>query len=262
MATINRLGGAAQSDRILRARGVTRSFARGLARNRPGSFAIENIDLDIAGGDALGVIGEEGAGKTTLLQCLAGLLRRDAGTVDWFGERFPGGGGLPGLAYVPPMPVYYPFLTVRDVLEYRAARETVGRIRRQSIDSALELLGLIDKSSRHVVELSRDETRRLSIAEALSFDPTVVLVDTPPVDMAEPCSTHALRALREHADGGGAVVIASRDAQSVVRFLTRVVILADGRILRSFSADSPVDQGACVFPLPAAGSRFVAERIH
>ncbi len=262
MATLNRLHEAPSPERILRARGITRSFARGLARSRSRACAVDKVDLDLWSGDVVGVIGREGAGKTALLQCLAGLLRRDAGTLEWFGELFPGGGCLPGLAYVPAMPVYYPFLTVRDVLEYCNARETVGRAQRQAVDSAMERLELTSRSAKKIVELTREEMKRLAIAEALSFDPRVVLVDTSYVDIVAPCSNVGLHALRAHAESGAAVMIAARDAHSVVSVASRVLILEEGKLVRSFYADAPLEQVSLGLPRSPGATRFVAERVH
>ncbi len=249
-------------ERVLCARGVTRAFARGLARKREGKCAIENVDLDLEAGDVVGVVGSEGAGKTTLLQCLAGLLRRDAGTVDWFGSSFPGGGCLPGLAYVPPMPVYYPFLTVRDVIEYRLAREIVGRSQRGQVEGALVQLGLLDRSACRVAELSRDEAKRLSIAEAVAFEPRVVLVDTSYVDIAGPFAPETLRALRDYARGGAAVVLAARETAEVAGAVTRVVVLDNGRVVNTFHADLTDNRDAVAFPASTSIVRFVAERVH
>ena len=213
--------------------------------------------------DVIGVIGPEGAGKTTLLQCLAGLLKRDAGTVEWFGHVFPGGGSVPGVAFIPAVPVYYPFLTVRDVLEYRRARETTVVLVPRAIDSALRRLGLEERSNSQVAALSHDELRRLAIAEVLSFDPQAILVDTPPADEHPPFSERALDALKDHAASGGVVAIASRHAHSIVRAASRVVVLDEGKIVRAFCADQAGDQRLDpVFPLPSTGARFVAERMH
>jgi ABC-2 type transport system ATP-binding protein len=263
MASANVLRVAPLQERLLCARGITRSFARGLSRQVGGKCAIENIDLDISAGDVVGIIGREGAGKTTLLQCLAGLLKRDSGTVEWFGELFPGGGCVPGLAYVPPMPVYYPFLTARDVLEYRMARDITGRVRRGQIQYCLDRVALAEKSNAKVMELSRDEVKRLSIAEALSVDPKVILVDTSYVDIADPCPEASLRALRNHADNGACVLVAARETHSIAGAVSRVVILDEGRLVNSFHADkgrAELDGG--LFPLSSTGVRFVAERMH
>lgn len=261
MSPLSRATSSAET--ILRVRGLTRAFSRGLARRNGGSLALNGIDLDIRAGDVVGLIGPEGAGKTTLLQCIAGLLRRDAGAVEWFGHFFPGGGSVPGVAYVPAVPVYYPFLTVRDVVEYRCARETTGRNRSRAVDSAISDVGLSDKINLHVAALSNDELRSLSIAEALSFDPQAILVDTSPPNEAQVPSSHALDALSRHACSGGVVLIASRQTHAVVRCVTRVVALDEGAIVRTFSTDGEGAQRLDpVFPLPVSVARFVAERAH
>jgi ABC-type multidrug transport system ATPase subunit len=260
-ATLRRV--TSPSETILCARGITRSFARGLARQHGGKCAIENVDLEISSGDVVGIVGQEGAGKTTLLQCLAGLLKRDAGTVEWFGELFPGGGCVPGLAYVPPMPVYYPFLTPRDVLEYRVAREVTGRVKRNQIDCCLSRLGLAQRAAAKVMELSRDEIKRLSIAEALSFDPRVILVDTSYVDIAAACAEASLLALKDQAENGASVLLAARETHSIAGALSRVVVLDQGRVVRTFHADDENERyDGALFPAASPGVRFVAERMH
>jgi len=248
---------------MLRARGLTRAFARGLARRNGGSLALNAIDLDVHSGDVVGIIGPEGAGKTTLLQCLAGLLKRDAGVVEWFGHFFPGGGSVPGVAYVPAVPIYYPFLTVRDVVEYRCSRESTCRVRPGVIDAALSEVGLSEKTSALVAALSVNEMRALSIAEALSFDPQVILVDTSPLKDDHAYPTEVLDALARHAETGGAVAIAARHAHTIVGCVSRVIALDEGTIVRTFYADANDDvRRSPLFPLPSGGARFVAERVH
>ncbi|MEP6509371.1 MAG: ATP-binding cassette domain-containing protein [Gemmatimonadales bacterium] len=250
-------------ETILRVRGLTRVFSRGLARRNGGSLALNGIDLDIRAGDVVGLIGPEAAGKTTLLQCIAGLLRRDTGAVEWFGHLFPGGGSVPGVAYVPAVPVYYPFLTVRDVVEYRCARESTSRNRSRAVEAAISEVGLSEKINLHVAALSSEDVGALSIAEALSFDPQAILVDTSPPNENQAYSTQVLDALSRHAGSGGSVLIASRQTHSVVRCVTRVVALDEGAIVRTFSTDGGDDHRLDpVFPLPAGNVRFVAERMH
>jgi ABC-type multidrug transport system ATPase subunit len=248
---------------LLRVRGLSRAFARGLARRNGGVLALDDIDFEIHSEDVVGIIGPEGAGKTTLLQCAAGLLKRDAGMVEWFGHLFPGGGCVPGVAYVPAVPVYYPFLTVRDVVEYRCAREVTGRPAPRAVQSALGRLGLDSRSNCQVAALSRDELTRLAIAEVLSFDPEVLLVDTPPSEDAPPLSDCALDALTQHAASGGAVAIAARHAHNIVKAASRVIVLGEGKILRTYGADQNGEERVePMFPLHTNGVRFVAERMH
>jgi ABC-type multidrug transport system ATPase subunit len=168
------------------------------------------------------------------------------------------------VAYVPAVPVYYPFLTVRDVVEYRCARESTGRPTPRAVQTAISRLRLDQRSDAQVAALSREEISRLSIAEVLSFDPEVLLIDTPPATESAPLSDCALDALREHAASGGAVAIAARNAHSIVRAASRVIVLDEGKILRTYCADENADEERLdqVFPMRTNGARFVAERMH
>jgi ABC-type multidrug transport system ATPase subunit len=183
--------------------------------------------------------------------------------VEWFGHLFPGGGCVPGVAYVPAVPVYYPFLTVRDVIEYRYARESTGRPAPRAVQSAISRLHLDKRCDTQVAALSTEEVSRLAIAEVLSFDPEVLLVDTPPGVDSAPLSECALDALKDHADSGGAVAIAARNAHCIVRAASRVIILDEGKVLRTYCADENGEERAdAVFPMRTNGARFVAERMH
>src|SRR5213592_4187165 len=93
-------------------RSLRKSFLIGSADDPQRKVALAGVDLEITEGEIVGLIGGAAAGKTTLLLCAAGLLRRDSGSVYWFGARFGGGGCLPGVVYVSPVLTYYPFLTV------------------------------------------------------------------------------------------------------------------------------------------------------
>src|SRR5512141_2180446 len=114
---------------VLELRSLRKSFFSGSPLTPRRTDALLGVDLDVDKGEILGIVGGESAGKTTLLLCAAGLLRRDGGTIRWHGEAFAGGGPLPGLVYVPAVPTYYPFLTVRDVLHYYAAPDAGASVR-------------------------------------------------------------------------------------------------------------------------------------
>jgi ABC-type multidrug transport system ATPase subunit len=245
------------SEPVLSMRGVRKSFARGLARALHRTTALEPIDLDLWSEEILIVAGSEAAGKTTLLQCAAGLLRRDAGEVKWFGESFPGGGLVPDVAYVPAVPVFYPFLTVRDVLSYSAARgampfhnSTIG------MEYALDALELRCRASQRVMTLTREEVKRLALADAFASNPRVLLIDSSTSDMSPAISVASCNAVRSFAQAGGAAVIAIRDASTVAAIATRLIFLSEGRITHAFPSARSDDIAMPLSP------RFVAERLH
>lgn len=251
---------------LLRVRSLAKAFARGPSSAPSRTDALVDVSLDLRAGEVLGVVGAAGAGKSTLLQCAAGLLRRDRGFIEWFGEPFAGGGRLPDLAYVPPMPVYYPFLTVRDVLEYGFAKEELPLAGRdQSIATALARVGLDRDSSAYVCDLPREKVKRLAVAEALVAGRSVIFIDSTSSEIAPPCHPVVLRALSQEAANGRAVVIAVRDVAVIAPIASRILLLEKGRNAGTFSSDErrlPAAEPAASFAPIARLDRFVAERLH
>ena len=231
---------------VLSMSGITKTFSRGLARALERTAALDDINLRLDAGDVACVTGIEGAGKTTLLQCAAGLLRCDAGEIHCYGEAFPGGGQVPGFAYVPAVPVFYPFLTVRDVLQYRFAREA-SRWENSSlaVDRALEAVELERIGGERVVALTRGQVKSLAVAEALVGNPAVILLDTSISDLSPAISRATCSGIAAFSQEGGAVIIGIRDMRAVAGIATQHVFLESGRM------SSPLSQ-----------NRFVAETLH
>lgn len=244
----------------LSARGLTKRFARGLARSPRRTTAIDSIDIDVHAGELIGLVGGPGAGKTTLLQCLAGLLKPDAGRVQLFGDNLLPGCAPAGTVYVPAVPVYYPFLTPRDIVEVAMARNPVAERSASCVDNLLESLGIDAVGSARVGALPRDILKRVSIAAALAVKPAVILVDGGETDLVSGFHPAALRLLVSRVQEGAAAIVATRDASSVAFAATRLFLMNNGRAVRTFALESlgePILSAAT-----ATIPRFVAERMH
>lgn len=196
---------------VISMRGVTKSFARGLARASRRTLAVSDIDLEVYPGEVIVVSGDEGSGKTTLLQCACSILRCDEGVVSHTTA-----------GYVAAVPVFYPFLTVRDVLSLRGADHDYA-------EKLLAALDLTQFAGGAVANLSAPAMKRLSIAEALVRQPDVVLIDTASFEIPSCATVTAIREL------GSAAVVAARNCSSLARIATRIVCLEEGRIARVFS---------------------------
>jgi cell division transport system ATP-binding protein len=244
----------AATDPVLTVRELSKSFARGLARALHRTCALRDIELTVARGEVLCVAGDESAGKTTLLQCLAGLLKYECGTVRWSGESLPSGVVPADVIYVPAVPVYYPFLTVRDVVQISADRNTQRRV----TCSARETLSMFELDVRidcHIARLTRAELRALSIAEAMVRNPVAILIDTACADSRS--FTGPVRdALRAFGEEGGTVIVAARDPLMIADAATRILMLHEGMIRRSFHWDAVVPAAASAPPL------LLAETLH
>lgn len=222
-------------------RGLRKSFARGLARCARRTVAIADIDLDLYRSQIVGLVGDEGAGKTTLLQCACGLLRPDSGCVT-AGDGHRDRSVSSAVAYVPAVPVYYPFLTVRDAVSLRASRLLARSA--PTIEQTLDLLELSHLRNDIIAALSPSELMRLSIAEAISANPVALMIDTS--GSSSLLDQYPVqRAFRRVASSGTAVMIAARQRRAVAPVSHRVVELREGTVVTE-----------------AGESLIVAERLH
>ena len=226
------------SQPLLDVRALRKSFARGLARAQSRTFALLDIDLTLAYGEVMCVSGDESAGKTALLQCIAGLLKRDAGVIRWFGEPMIPGSPPKDVIFVSATPLYYPFLSVRDVVQAKMLRSQSDPLPWSSLET-VAMLELDMRLDSRIADLSRAELRCLSIVEAITQRPRAILIDTSASELRHLPRTAPI-ALREFADKGGAVMIAVRDPLPLSDAATQIIVLHEGSVRQTFYADSAI----------------------
>jgi len=244
-------------------RSLRKSFLFGHRHAPQRREALRGVDLDIEPGEVVGVVGDKCCGKTTLLMCAAGLLRGDSGSIYWYGERFFGGGRLPRLAYVSPVPSYYPFLTVRDVLTRNSRCGDGYFASARAVEALADRLSLAGRLGARVNELSIPDLRLLAIAQALAEDPRVILIDGT-LDVLENALPAVRRVLTQEASSGSTLIVTSRQASVVADVATRMLVMEAGRITASFAAERHEDSqtSTIVFSGIDAGMRQIAERVH
>jgi ABC-2 type transport system ATP-binding protein len=205
---------------LLTARGIARSFGR--------QAALEPTDLEVRGGEVLGLVGPNGAGKSTLVSILAGALAPDAGAVV---HAEP----APRVGWVPQRPAQYGRLTPRENLELFARLEGVSGPE-AAAGRLIEVVELPD-DGRLSAELSLGNQQRLNLAVALLADPDVLLLDEPTASLDPRQRRRFWELARAVRDRGGAVVFVTQNLEELERFADRVVVLLDGRLVFDGSAE-------------------------
>jgi ABC-2 type transport system ATP-binding protein len=217
-----------------------------IRRRRAGRVAVQDLDLVLAPGQVLGLLGVNGAGKSTTLAMIAGALKPDDGAIRLNGEDFL---ERPELArhligWLPEQAPVWPELTVAEHLDahgrLRGLRPAALRTAREAMLERLELQPL---TRRLAGSLSQGQRQRLGLACALLHRPALLVLDEP-ANGLDPVQAAALRALiREQAATGTAVILSTHLLAEVTATCDRVAILHEGRLHH----DGPVhadDHGA------------------
>lgn len=181
------------------------------------------VDLEVAAGDCLGILGANGAGKSTLLAALAGGIRPDSGTlsrpgtVAWMPEGFRVDPGVPGR-------------------EWMAMAAALPGWNHAFAERALAALPV--PLDRPVERLSMGERTRLGLVVTLPREVSVLLLDDPFLGL-DPAARLAAQALvSERAGPDRAVVLASSDVDSILRLCTAIAVLQGGRLGASLPTDA------------------------
>jgi putative ABC transport system ATP-binding protein len=223
--------------------------AEGLVARRGGRDVVDGVSLEVTAGEVVGLVGPSGSGKSTTLLLLAGLEPPDAGVVRLDGVDLAGLGerGLQALRRERVAVVFQGYgllslLTAAENVElpFRVARRDPA-IAAAAARRWLGVLGLADRADQRVDQISGGEQQRVALARALAVEADVLLVDEPTAELDEGNRIRVVGLLRDAADRGAAVVVATHDPD-VVELCDRVVRLVDGR-------PAPADTGQATSPI-------------
>jgi putative ABC transport system ATP-binding protein len=218
---------------VLRARELYRFYRVGDEE----TLALRGVSLAVPGGKLVTVAGPSGSGKSTLLACLAGLDEPDGGSVYVLQTRISHRpehersalrarhiGTLFQSANL------LEHLTVRRNIELaqRIARAHDRRRDRPSVDTLLDAVGLTPRSGARPSELSGGEAVRAGLAVALANNPDLLVADEPTGELDGETEADVLRLIRNQADRGTAVIVASHSA-AVAAMADEVIQLKDGQ---------------------------------
>ena len=216
----------------------------GLSKTFGTTRALVDVDLRVAWGETLAVLGHNGAGKSTLLRVIASLVRPDAGTVAVGGfERAKDAAAARSIVgYVAHQPLLYDDLTAAENLAFFArlygVRDAPARIA-----EVLDDLGASAWADRRVRGLSNGMQKRVAIARALLHRPSVLLLDEPETGLDVDGLAMLDRLVRSVTDGGAAVVMTTHDMERGLRLADEIAVLAEGRVALSGRTDevTPAD---------------------
>lgn len=206
---------------LLEVRGITRRFGE--------RTILDGVDLDVAAGEAIGVVGPNGSGKSTLLRCIVGADEADGGesTLDGrvLDERRPD--VRRDLAVVMDDIDFFPDLSVVEHLDL-VARAHGQADAQEVVDAVLDEVGLMEVSGQLPSTLSSGQRRRLALASAFVRPRTLLVLDEPEARLDVDGVQWLGRKLVGEKTAGRAVLLVSHDPALVEQVCDRVVRLGAG----------------------------------
>lgn len=204
----------------------------------PGRSLVLNLELELQRGELIAVLGQNGAGKTLSLLTLAGLREAESGQVrlgDQELQQLARRDVARRLALLPQdVEDIFPATVMDTALIGRHPH--IDRLRWESAEDhaiaagALHTMGLGELTARDVLTLSGGERRRLAIAQVLTQQPDIYLLDEPSNHLDPQHQLDAMRVFRQAADAGAGVIASLHDINLAVRFADRCLLLfGDGR---------------------------------
>jgi branched-chain amino acid transport system ATP-binding protein len=215
---------------------------RGLVSGYDGSRVVDEVDLVVASGETVALLGRNGVGKTTLLETVMGLVRPVAGQVLVGAGQTDVAGRKPhvvaraGVAIVPQGRRVFAPLTVEENLRV-AARKRKGRtpgegVRTWSVDDVYTLMPrLAERRTNLGRQLSGGEQQMLAIGRALLGSPDLLLLDEPSDGLAPAVVETVGEVLRDLASSGMALLVVEQDLRLAFSVADRVLVMNKGRIV-------------------------------
>ncbi|MEU8256068.1 amino acid ABC transporter ATP-binding protein [Micromonospora inaquosa] len=205
---------------------------------------LKDIDLTVAAGEVVVVVGPSGSGKSTLCRCLNRLETAGQGSIEIDGEPLPAEGRALARLRADVGMVFQSFnlfghKTVLDNITLGPTR--VRRIARpearQQAMTLLDRVGIADKANHHPAQLSGGQQQRAAIARALAMQPKVLLFDEPTSALDPEMVNEVLDVMVSLAAEGMTMIVVTHEMGFARRAADRVVFMDDGRIVESGAPD-------------------------
>lgn len=200
-------------------------FISEACKDRGKNRVLRSIDLNVARGERVALLGHNGAGKSTLIKAVLGLTSLNSGCIAVLGARPGSSAARSATAYLPEAVSFHPALTGREQLTLFSRLAGTS----PNVTDILERVGLSDAMDRRIGTYSKGMRQRLGLAQVLLGKPAVALLDEPTSGL-DPVSRQDLYAIiDELAAQGAAVLIASHALTEVEARTDRIAILRDGQ---------------------------------
>ncbi|MHA2330366.1 MAG: ABC transporter ATP-binding protein, partial [Candidatus Hodarchaeales archaeon] len=201
----------------------------------PEKVVLDKINLTVAEGETIGILGNNGAGKTTLLRILATLLIPSYGAIEIFGldPRFDATEIKKLIGYLPERFSFYPYFSVSDILDFFEKLSPIKRTDQEELrDQVIKLLDMESYLNVRISALSKGMLHKVGLAITLIHDPPILLLDEPTSGLDPLVRTQVRKILINlTSDFEKSILVSSHILEDVDAVCDRVFFLEDGKML-------------------------------
>jgi ABC-2 type transport system ATP-binding protein len=209
-------------DWIVSVEGVTKRFGA--------VTAVDDVSLQVRGGEVFALLGPNGAGKSTLIRMLLGLQRPDVGGIHYRLEGTPAPPNPEHVGYLPEDRGLYPEIKVLPTLvHFGVLRGMERRAARAAAETWLERMGLADRRAEPLKSLSKGNQQKVQFISAVLHRPRFAVLDEPFSGLDPLNQDFFLGLIREMRDGGTTVLLSAHQMQLVERLADQVMVMNRGR---------------------------------
>jgi ABC-type lipoprotein export system ATPase subunit len=242
---------------LIETRGLTRIYGDGEEIR-----ALDDVNLTIEAGELLTVMGPSGSGKSTLLNMLGALDKPTEGQVIISGKdlvevKNKDHFRAQTVGFVFQLHNLIPTLTARENVEVPMMGYAGLRQRRKRSQELLELVGLGDRTRHLPNQLSGGQRQRVAVARALANNPSLVLADEPTGSLDSSAGQAIMQLIRELNQEQGITFVVVTHDPAVARQTNRVIVMADGKIVREDLIGSPIEEDLKMWRHSGLGRRIV-----
>lgn len=225
-------GGA---DSLLRVRGLVAGYGA--------KQVVHGVDLDVAAGEIVALMGHNGAGKTTTIRAVLGALPARAGTIELQGRGIT---GRPvrqvvaaGVSLVPSERFVFPDLSVLDNLLLGAANAPTGSDTAERLATVQRLFPILEERTKQLAgSMSGGQQRMVSLGLALMARPRLLLLDEPSLGLAPSVVEAIFGRLRELADSEGlGILLLEQNVKQALQIADRAYVMRSGAMILEETAE-------------------------
>jgi len=212
---------------------IKRIWVKNLSKRFGDLVALKDFELEVEGGEFIGLLGPSGCGKTTALNCFAGLLAPDAGDIELDGESIlsvPSERRRFGMVFQ--NYALFPHLSIARNVSFGLEMEGVGKTEvRERVEEVLSLVHLEEHRDKYPAQLSGGQQQRVALARAVVTRPRIILMDEPLSNLDAKLRLEMRTEIRRlHQTLGLTTIYVTHDQEEALSLSDRVVLMRGGTI--------------------------------